>query len=74
MTEIKTGPMPGHGRPLTSSALAYMQEASSPCSVPLVHHQVMDEVRAALAANPGYRLQLVGHSMGAGTAAILTMM
>lgn len=36
--------------------------------------QVMDEVRAAMAAHPGYRLLLVGHSMGAGTAAILTMM
>lgn len=36
--------------------------------------QVMDEVRAAMAEHPGYRLLLVGHSMGAGTAAILTMM
>ena len=36
--------------------------------------QVMDEVRAAMADHPGYRLLLVGHSMGAGTAAILTMM
>lgn len=36
--------------------------------------QVMDELRAALLTNPGFRLQLVGHSMGAGTAAILTMM
>ena len=34
----------------------------------------MDEVRAAMADHPGYRLLLVGHSMGAGTAAILTMM
>jgi pimeloyl-ACP methyl ester carboxylesterase len=36
--------------------------------------QVMDEVRAAMADHPGYRLLVVGHSMGAGTAAILTMM
>jgi pimeloyl-ACP methyl ester carboxylesterase len=27
-----------------------------------------------MADHPGYRLLLVGHSMGAGTAAILTMM
>lgn len=36
--------------------------------------QVIDDLRAAAAANPGMRLQLVGHSMGAGCAAILAMM
>ena len=36
--------------------------------------QVVDDLREALAANPKMRLQLVGHSMGGGTAAILTMM
>ena len=31
-------------------------------------------LREALAANPGYSLRIVGHSMGGGTAAMLTMM
>eukprot|EP00208_Stichococcus_sp_RCC1054_P008688 CAMPEP_0206152198 /NCGR_PEP_ID=MMETSP1473-20131121/39206_1 /ASSEMBLY_ACC=CAM_ASM_001109 /TAXON_ID=1461547 /ORGANISM="Stichococcus sp, Strain RCC1054" /LENGTH=723 /DNA_ID=CAMNT_0053549757 /DNA_START=675 /DNA_END=2843 /DNA_ORIENTATION=+ len=39
-----------------------------------IRAQVMDDLRAAMAANPDMRLQLVGHSMGAGCAAILTMM
>jgi len=36
--------------------------------------QVMDQLEAALLANPGYKLYLVGHSLGGGTAAMLTMM
>lgn len=58
-----------HGQPDTMVSLTTAADANKHFIA-----QVMDEVRAALAANPGYRLQLVGHSMGAGTAAILTMM
>lgn len=36
--------------------------------------QVLEKLRVHMAANPGMRLQLVGHSMGGGCAAILTMM
>lgn len=36
--------------------------------------QVLDDLRKHMALNPGMRLQLVGHSMGGGCAAILTMM
>lgn len=36
--------------------------------------QLTGELEAALAANPGYKLYIVGHSLGGGTAAMLTMM
>lgn len=36
--------------------------------------QVVSHLEAALLANPGYKLYLVGHSLGGGTAAMLTMM
>jgi hypothetical protein len=36
--------------------------------------QVADKLVESLEANPGFRLHLVGHSMGGGTAAMLTMM
>ncbi len=36
--------------------------------------QVTHHLEAALLANPGYKLYLVGHSLGGGTAAMLTMM
>jgi hypothetical protein len=36
--------------------------------------EVAPSLEAALAANPGFSLYLVGHSLGAGTAAMLTMM
>ena len=34
--------------------------------------QTREKLRAALLANPGFALKIVGHSLGAGTAAILT--
>ena len=40
----------------------------------MVQGQVVAALREARAAEPGYGLTLVGHSMGAGTAAMLTMM
>jgi hypothetical protein len=36
--------------------------------------QVKSHLEAALLANPGYKLYIVGHSLGGGTAAMLTMM
>jgi alpha-beta hydrolase superfamily lysophospholipase len=36
--------------------------------------QVTPTLKAALHDNPGYTLKVVGHSMGAGTAAMATMM
>lgn len=35
---------------------------------------VKEDLRKAMDANPGFSLQVVGHSMGGGTAALLTMM
>lgn len=36
--------------------------------------QLQQDLQEALAANPGYQLKIVGHSLGGGTAALLTMM
>ena len=36
--------------------------------------QVKAKIEEAVAANPGYKIYLVGHSLGGGTAAMLTMM
>ena len=36
--------------------------------------QVATRIEAALRANPGYQLYIIGHSLGGGTAAMLTMM
>ncbi len=36
--------------------------------------ETIQPLRNALADNPGYRCKIVGHSLGGGTAAMLTMM
>ncbi len=64
---------------LPRSRLARLSPCASVCGAadeggPWWLPQVIDDLRAAAAANPGMRLQLVGHSMGAGCAAILAMM
>lgn len=64
---------------LPRSRLARLSPCASVCGAadeggPWWLSQVIDDLRAAAAANPGMRLQLVGHSMGAGCAAILAMM
>ena len=33
-----------------------------------------NELQEALAASPGFKLKIIGHSLGGGTAAIATMM
>ncbi len=37
-------------------------------------HETAQPLRDALAENPGYCCKIVGHSLGGGTAAMLTMM
>lgn len=37
-------------------------------------HESVQHLRDALKENPGYGLKVVGHSLGGGTAAMLTMM
>lgn len=37
-----------------------------------VMQQTQDTLRAAVESCPGYHLQIVGHSLGAGTASLLT--
>ena len=37
-----------------------------------VMQQTQERLREAMEGSPGYRLQIVGHSLGAGTAALLT--
>ena len=36
--------------------------------------ETVEPLKAALAESPGFRLRIVGHSLGAGAAALLTMM
>jgi hypothetical protein len=39
-----------------------------------IRSQTQASLADALAQNPGYSLKIVGHSLGGGTAAMLTMM
>ncbi|GAB4813184.1 hypothetical protein N2152v2_000230 [Parachlorella kessleri] len=39
-----------------------------------IKQQTLEHMERALADNPGYSLRIVGHSLGGGTAALLTMM
>lgn len=39
-----------------------------------IRERTAPDLKQALAANPGYSLKIIGHSLGGGTAAMLTMM
>lgn len=84
-TDSSTGPVPF---PATEASTSARSAHHHDTEVPLVHEGMYETalgvgsigrpvhraVRAALEAQPGYALDLAGHSLGAGVAAVLAML